>query len=1102
MEFTYIGNQDKKDVRLAGSFANGAFVTANSAASFANAAFDRANAAFLQANTSGGGGSSTPVTIYSDVFTANGATTTFNLSTTPTSENYIIAVVDGITQLRSTYTVTGNVVTFDSTFESGANVEITTITGGGSDPYAANTANAAYATANAAFLQANNSTDTWVRTQANNAYDKANSGATFANGAFSQSNNASSFANGAFDRANSGYGVANTGSSFANGAFVTANSAASFANSSFETANAAASFANGAFLRANSGYGVANSGASFANGAFTQANTAVDLGTAAFIQANAAFLQANNSTDTWVRTQANSAFNAANSSGSFANGAFDRANAAYAQANTGSTDAYARSTANAAFVTANLAYNVVFNSSNTASLYYITRNFTGDGNTNTFSISSNTSANSILVFDNGITQNPLADYSVTGNTITFVDAPANGTIIQVRELLSNIPLITDNSNFAFDRANSAYATANAAFLQANNSTDTWVRTQANNAYDTANSAASFANGAFVTANSGALFANASFITANSAGDFANAAFITANSSATFANASFITANASYVAQNTTAAVANGAFVTANSGASFANAAFTTANSAASFANGAFATANLKFNTSGGTISGDVSITGNLSVLGNAFSTSATQIVANDTLFIMGTGNYSGDVLDIGFSSHYNDGTNAHTGIIRDAGTKEWHVFEGYTPEVGANNNIDINHASFKIATLQANLKSTTITIKGIDLLPYVNNAYATANSGASVANGAFVTANSGASFANSAFITANSSYASQNTTAAFANGAFVTANASYNSQNTTAAFANGAFVTANAAFNAANNATDPWVRNQANNAYNTANAAFTAANSAGGADTWARAQANAAYNKANTSSSGTLTGYVDAFTGDGSNSAFTLSTTPSDENIIFVSIQGVMQPKTSYSLSGNILTFDSVPPNTAYIEVTTLSGTNISSSSLMYRTYTGDNTATNFAVTSGVNVNNLLVAENGILQRPTTDYTVSGANVVFTTAPATGVDIQVRELVTVSAGNSLTWYIANANTTMVASSGYFVDTSTGPKTMTLPASATLGDTIRLNDLAGTFSANNLTVARNSHKIQGIASDLLVDIDQTSFGLVYSNTTYGWKVLEL
>jgi hypothetical protein len=68
--------------------------------------------------------------------------------------------------------------------------------------------------------------------------------------------------------------------------------------------------------------------------------------------------------------------------------------------------------------------------------------------------------------------------------------------------------------------------------------------------------------------------------------------------------------------------------------------------------------------------------------------------------------------------------------------------------------------------------------------------------------------------------------------------------------------------------------------------------------------------------------------------------------------------------------------------------------------------------------------------------------------------------------------------------------------------MTLPSSATLGDTIRINDLAGSFATNNLTVARNGHKIQGVAQDLLVDVDQSSFGLVYSNSTYGWKVLEL
>jgi hypothetical protein len=182
-------------------------------------------------------------------------------------------------------------------------------------------------------------------------------------------------------------------------------------------------------------------------------------------------------------------------------------------------------------------------------------------------------------------------------------------------------------------------------------------------------------------------------------------------------------------------------------------------------------------------------------------------------------------------------------------------------------------------------------------------------------------------------------------------------------------------------------------------------------------------------------SAGTLTADVDSFTGDGSNTSFTLANTPAGENFTMVAVQGVLQPKTSYSLSGNVLTFSSAPPETAIVEVTTFGGA-----------------------------------------------VVSGGSGSSTTAFA--------------------WNIASSNATMTANNGYFVDTSSAAKTMTLPSSATLGDTIRINDLAGTFSTNNLTVARNGHKIQGVADDLLIDADQSSFGLVYSNSTYGWKVLEL
>jgi len=67
--------------------------------------------------------------------------------------------------------------------------------------------------------------------------------------------------------------------------------------------------------------------------------------------------------------------------------------------------------------------------------------------------------------------------------------------------------------------------------------------------------------------------------------------------------------------------------------------------------------------------------------------------------------------------------------------------------------------------------------------------------------------------------------------------------------------------------------------------------------------------------------------------------------------------------------------------------------------SYVTRNYTGDGSDTTFTVTSGTAVDNVLVMENGIVQKPTTDYTISGTTLTFQGgAPATGVAIQIREL--------------------------------------------------------------------------------------------------------
>jgi len=84
--------------------------------------------------------------------------------------------------------------------------------------------------------------------------------------------------------------------------------------------------------------------------------------------------------------------------------------------------------------------------------------------------------------------------------------------------------------------------------------------------------------------------------------------------------------------------------------------------------------------------------------------------------------------------------------------------------------------------------------------------------------------------------------------------------------------------------------------------------------------------------------------------------------------------------------------------------------------------------------------------------------------------------------------------------TAVAGDKLIVDTSNAV-TITLPTSATIGDEIRVIDGTGNANTNNITIARNGHKIQGAASNLTVGTERAAFGLVYYNAAQGWLLTE-
>ena len=67
-------------------------------------------------------------------------------------------------------------------------------------------------------------------------------------------------------------------------------------------------------------------------------------------------------------------------------------------------------------------------------LTYASGTATGDGSDTTFTINSGRSVNDVLVIVNGVILIPTTDYSISGTTLTFATAPANGAEIAFRYL--------------------------------------------------------------------------------------------------------------------------------------------------------------------------------------------------------------------------------------------------------------------------------------------------------------------------------------------------------------------------------------------------------------------------------------------------------------------------------------------------------------------------------------------------------------------------------------------------------------------------------------------------------------------------------------------